>query len=205
MSLARVPDGQVATIVTSLQMIERPRPKPAPASRLGLRLDRWREPAPARYRTLFRRVGAPWLWFSRLVMDDAALTAIIHDAGIEIYAVTDRQGIEIGLLELDFREPGTCELSFLGLVPELTGQGEGRWLMAQALAFGWRKGVTRMWVHTCTLDHPGALGFYRAQGFVPFARAVETFADPRLAGVLPLDAAPQIPLIGSPVATSSVR
>jgi len=77
--------------------------------------------------------------------------------------------------------------------------------MAQALALGWRKDVSRLWVHTCTLDHPSALGFYRAQGFVPFARAVETFADPRLAGILPPDAAPQIPLIGSPVAISSAR
>ncbi len=205
MSLTHVPAGQLATIVTSLQMTERPKPRPAPSSQLGLRLDRWRTPSPDRYRTLFRRVGSPWLWFSRLVMSDMALTAIIHDAGIDIYAVTDPRGIEIGLLELDFREPGTCELSFLGLVPELAGKGEGRWLMAQALALGWRKDVTRLWVHTCTLDHPHALGFYRAQGFVPFARACETFDDPRLAGILPLDAAPQIPLIGSSVAASSAR
>lgn len=193
MSLTRVADREIATIVTSLQMLERPTPRPLAPSQL--RLDRWREPAPERYRTLFRRVGAPWLWFSRLVMDDAELTAIIHDPAIEIYATTDARGIELGMLELDFREAGTCELSFLGLVPELTGQGEGRWLMGHALALGWRKGVERMWVHTCTLDHPKALGFYRAQGFVPYARAVETFTDPRVLGVLPEDAAPHIPLI----------
>ncbi len=195
MTFTRVPDDQIATIVTSLQMVERPRPRAAPPSKLGLRLDRWREPSPTRYRTLFRRVGAPWLWFSRLVMSDDALAAIIHDAGIEIYAVTDARGIEIGLLELDFRVAETCELSFLGLVPEVTGKGEGRWLMAQALGLGWRKDVTRMWVHTCTLDDPHALGFYIAQGFVPFARAVETFADPRVAGILPHDTAPRIPLL----------
>ena len=67
--------------------------------------------------------------------------------------------------------------------------------MARALPLAWRKGVTRLWVHTCTLDHPSALGFYRAQGFTPFARAVETFADPRLAGVLPREAAPHLPLL----------
>ena len=54
-----------------------------------------------------------------------------------------------------------------------------------------------MWVHTCTLDHPGALGFYRRNGFTPFARAIETFADPRLIDVLPRDTAPQTPLIGA--------
>jgi len=193
MSLVRVPDGEIATIVTSLQMLERPRPRPMAPSRL--RLDRWREPAPERYRALFRRVGAPWLWFSRLVMEEAALLRIIHDPAIEIYAVTDARGIELGILELDFRETGQAEISFFGLVPELTGQGEGRWLMGHALTLAWRKGVARVWVHTCTLDHPKALNFYRAQGFVPYARAVETFADPRASGLLPADVAPHVPLL----------
>jgi GNAT superfamily N-acetyltransferase len=192
-TLTRVADGEIATIVTSLQMLERPKPRPMSAS--NLRLDRWREPAVDRYRTLFRRVGEPWLWFSRLMMADDALAAIIHNPAVEIYAVTDARGIELGLLELDFREAGTCELSFFGLVPELTGRGEGRWLMAHARALAWRRDVERVWVHTCTLDHPKALGFYRAQGFVPYARAVETFTDPRVLGVLPADAAPHIPLI----------
>jgi GNAT superfamily N-acetyltransferase len=197
MSLTRVADGEIATIVTSLQMLERPRPRPMAPS--DLRLDRWREPAPERYRTLFRRIGEPWLWFSRLVMDEAALVAIIHDPAVEIYAVTDARGIELGILELDFREAGQAELSFFGLVPELTGKGEGRWLMGHALALCWRKGIERVWVHTCTLDHPRALNFYRAQGFVPYARAVETFADPRTLGILSPDAAPHVPLLATSI------
>ncbi|WP_116089819.1 GNAT family N-acetyltransferase [Sphingomonas crusticola] len=174
-------------------MRERPRPRPLPAS--PLRLARWKEPGADAYRTLFRRVGARWLWFSRLLLDDDALLAIIRDPQVEVSAVLDRAGVEIGLLELDFRVAGACEIAFFGLVPELAGKGHGRWLMAQALAMGWSRPIARMWVHTCTLDHPSALNFYRAQGFQPFARAVETFADPRLLGILPREAAPQLPLI----------
>jgi GNAT superfamily N-acetyltransferase len=183
----------VATIVTHLEMRERPRPAPVPPA--PLRLVRWKAPEPDAYRALFRRVGAPWLWFSRLVMAQADLRAILHDPAVEVYAVTDPRCTEVGLLELDFRAPPDCELSFLGLVPELTGKGLGRWLMAQALSLGWRKGVTRLWVHSCTLDSPGALRFYMRSGFVPYAREVEIFADPRLAGVLPRDAAPHVPLL----------
>lgn len=196
MTLTPIIDGELAAVVTSLEMRERPKPRPLPAS--PLRLLPWRDPVPETYRTLFRRVGAPWLWFSRLMLDDAALSAIIRDPEVDLYAVVDRGGIEIGMLELDFRTPNECEIAFFGLVPELTGKSHGDWLMAQALALGWRSPVTRMWVHTCTLDHPGALGFYRRHGFTPFARAVETFADPRLIGVLPRDAAPQTPLIDPP-------
>lgn len=194
--LTPVAPGELAAIVTSLEMRERPKPRPLPAS--PLRLVRWKEPGANAYRTLFSRVGAPWLWFSRLLLDDAALESIIRDPAVEVSAVIDRSGIEIGLLELNFRISGECEIAFFGLVPELAGKGHGNWLMAQALAAGWRKDVARMWVHTCTLDHPGALGFYRRHGFVPFARAVETFADPRLLGILPREAAPQVPLIDPP-------
>jgi GNAT superfamily N-acetyltransferase len=195
MGLIPVADDQIATVVTSLEMRARPPLRPAPPS--PLRLTHWPSPASERYRTLFRRVGAPWLWFSRLVMAEESLRRILDDPLVEIYAATDRAGVELGMLELDFRVEGTCELSYFGLVPELTGKGNGGWLMAQALGLAWRKGVARVWVHTCTLDHPAALGFYRRHGFVPYKRTVETFADPRIAGILAPDAAPQIPCLGA--------
>ncbi|WP_088184453.1 GNAT family N-acetyltransferase [Sphingobium sp. Z007] len=196
MALTPVEPGMVATIVTHLEMRDRPRPAPVPVA--PLRLARWRTPDLDAYRALFRRVGAPWLWFSRLVMADSTLAAILHDPAVEVYAVTDPRGGAIGLLELDFRAASNCELSFFGLVPELTGQGMGRWLMAQAKSLAWRKGVARFWVHTCTLDSPAALPFYIRSGFVPYGREIETFADPRLAGILPRDTAPHVPLLEVP-------
>ncbi len=193
MGLTTIPADQVATIVTTLEMRARPPLRPMPAA--PFRLVRWERPGADRYRALFRRVGARWLWFSRLVMDDAALLAIVHDPRVMVFAAVDRAGIEIGMLELDFREPGACALAYVGLIPELAGKGHGDWLMAEALARAWTTGIERVWVHTCTLDHPAALGFYRRHGFVAIARTVETFADPRVAGILPADVAPQIPML----------
>ena len=103
-----------------------------------------------------------------------------------------------GMLELDFREAGVCELAFVGLVPELSGKGHGRWLLSEAVRRAWREGVERVHVHTCSLDHPAALAAYRRAGFLPVRRAVERFADPRVLGVLPIGCAPQIPLLGTP-------
>ncbi|WP_085809208.1 GNAT family N-acetyltransferase [Sphingomonas sp. TZW2008] len=193
MGLIAVPDDQVATIVTTLEMRRRPPLRPIPETRF--RLLRWERPRAETYRTLFRRIGGPWLWFSRLAIDDAALHAIINDPAVEVYAAVDRAGIEVGMLELDFRRAGIGELSYFGFVPELAGHGHGRWLMAEALARAWRGGVSRVTVNTCTLDHPRALGFYRAQGFVAVRRTVETFADPRLAGLLDESLAPHVPML----------
>lgn len=193
MALDAVPPGKIAAIVTYLDMRAPPRPRPMHSA--PLRLARWSPVPTAKYRALFRRVGGPWLWFSRLAMDDPQLAAILDDAGVEVFAAEDRAGIEVGMLELDFRQEGQCELSYFGLVTELAGQGYGGWLMAQALARAWRPGVRRVHVHTCTLDHPAALPFYLRSGFTARGRAVETFADPRLAGLLPRDVAPHVPLI----------
>lgn len=188
-----VSDDHVATIVTTLEMTQRPPLRPTPPSHL--RLVRWSKATPEAYRTLFRRAGGPWLWYSRLTMADDALLAVIHDPAVELFAVADPAGIEVGMVELDFRHAGACEISYFALIPELTGRGHGRWLMAETLNLAWRKGIDRVWVNTCTLDHPSALGFYRAQGFVAIRRTVETFMDPRLAGLLPLDAAPHVPVL----------
>jgi GNAT superfamily N-acetyltransferase len=188
-------DGQLAAVVTYLEMM-RPAEQPVPPSPLSLK--RVEVPQPEQYRELFRLVGAPWLWFSRLVMDEAHLATIIQHPKVELDAVLDESGREVGMLELDFREPHECELAFIGLVPELAGQGHGRWLLAEAVRRAWREGVDRVHVHTCSLDHPAALAAYRRAGFTPFKRAVERFPDPRLLGILPLDAAPQVPLLGTP-------
>ena len=194
MALTPVAPGEIAAIVTSLEMTERP--APALPARAPLTLEHWRQVDLDRYRALFRAIGAPWLWFSRLALDDSALDAIVRSPDVRVHAATRRDGTPVGLLELDFRAPGQTEIAFFGFTPEMTGRGLGNWLMAHALRLAWTASTTRVWVHTCTLDSPAALGFYRRHGFRPFARAVETFADPRLIGLLPRDAAPQIPLLG---------
>ena len=136
------------------------------------------------------------LSWSRLVKPDAELEAIIHDPAVQLYAVTDRAGVEVGMLELDFREQGQCEIVFFGLVVKATGKGFGKWLMRRALQLAWAPGVERVWVHTCTLDDPNALPFYTKRGFRPYARFVEVFPDPRLSGLLPVDSAPHAPVLG---------
>jgi GNAT superfamily N-acetyltransferase len=194
MSYETVPDGELAAVVTYLEM-RAPPDQPVPSSPLSLK--RVEVPQPEHYRELFRLIGAPWLWFSRLIVDDAHLAAIIQHPKVELYTVLDDTGREVGMLELDFREPHECELSFIGLVPELSGRGHGRWLLAEAVGRAWREGVERLHVHTCSLDHPAALSAYCRAGFTPYKRAVERFPDPRLLGILPQDCAPQIPLLGT--------
>jgi GNAT superfamily N-acetyltransferase len=191
---SKVAPGHVVCVVTFLEMTTRPASLPEVVLPDGITLDALHRPDLAAYRTLFRKVGADWLWSSRLVMSDDELSAILNDARYKIFVVR-RDGGDIGLLELDFRKPDECELSFLGLVAGATGKGHGRSLMNRALNLAWSRPIRRMWVHTCTIDHPSALGFYVRSGFKPYAVQVEVQPDPRLTGHLPLYAAPHVPII----------
>jgi GNAT superfamily N-acetyltransferase len=186
-----VAPGKLACVVTSLQMTAKP-PGPRAAGRDGATIRRVHAPDAAWYRGLYRRVGEAWLWSSRLLLSDDALLGIIRDPGVEIHALAI-EGVDEGLLELDFRSEGGCELAFFGLSPGRTGQGLGPWLMATAIERAWARPIERFWVHTCTLDHPGALRFYMRSGFVPFRAQVEIMDDPRSSGVLSPDAAPFVP------------
>ncbi len=185
-----VPPGKLVEVVTYLEMTVRPGlPEGA-----GDALRRVPAPDPGWYRALFRRVGEPWLWFGRLGLDDAALGSALADPGCEIY-VAGTAGEEIGLVELDRKNPAEVEIVYFGLVPEAVGRRLGRGLMEAALAHAWRPETRRVWLHTCQFDHPGAYRFYLRAGFVPYATRIVVGDDPRVSGFLPPGAAPQVPLV----------
>ncbi|MGD9805736.1 MAG: GNAT family N-acetyltransferase [Hyphomicrobiaceae bacterium] len=195
-----IPSGRIGAIATTLEM-RAPLPvRVLPPLQEGLAIRRVERPDLDWYRRIFRHVGEPWLWQSRLRLSDAALEAIVHDERVAIWALSAIEpGGELvsdeGLLELDFREANSCELAFFGLSLALTGRGVGRILMAHALAEAWRRPIQRFWVHTCTLDHPTALSFYMRSGFVPIKRQIEVAPDPRLDGTLSPTAAPDVPIL----------
>jgi len=188
MPLHSLPPGHVGAVVTALTMTRRPSAPPLRDS--DLRLEPWPDPDLGRYRALFRRVGARWLWYSRLIMSEPEL----RDALGEVHLVRSANGAEAGMIELE-RASDACRIRFLGLIPELTGRGHGRWLIDAALALAWQDGVEQVELYTCSLDHPAAMPAYLRVGFTAVSRAFESFPDPRLAGLLPRDCAPQVPLV----------
>jgi GNAT superfamily N-acetyltransferase len=189
-----VPAGKLANVVTYLEMRA-----PVAYSRIEaseFEISHVQKPDLDWYRSLFRSIGEPWLWFSRLRLTDKELQAILDDAAVDVFALA-YQGVDQGLLEFDRRKLPDVEVAFFGVTPALIGRGAGRALLAHGLDAEWEHHPRRIWLHTCTADHPGALSFYRKFGFEPYKRAVEIADDPRLTGDIPRTAAPHVPIIGS--------
>ena len=188
-----LPTGKLANMVTYLEMH-------APPGRSLRRIEPpYRLASLERsdlegYRALYRQVGDEWMWFSRAVMEDDKLRAILDHPDVEPLALCEDEK-RLGLLELDFREEGQCELAFFGLQASAIGRGLGRALMDEGTRRAWARPTRRFWVHTCTFDSPDALAFYIRSGFTPYARKIEIHDDPRLTGKLPRTAAPHIPII----------
>lgn len=184
-----LPPGKIAMVVTYLEQLSPP-DRAVIAAPEGTSLQRWHDVTVETYLDLFRAIGEPWLWFGRLLKTPQQLTDLFRDPRHQIYVVTRGQR-RVGLLELAYQDEGNVEVSYFGLVPDETGRGAGQWLMDEAQRLAWSKPITkRLWVHTCTADHPAAIAFYQKMGFMPYARGIEIADDPRLNGIYAPNAGP---------------
>ncbi len=157
----------VEVLVTYLEMHAPPAAELA-AAPAGVRVERAAPPGVRFYRYLYDAVGAPWHWYDRKRWSDDAIHETVDDPAVEIHVLW-RRGVPVGYVELDRRAAGACEVAYFGLVPEAIGGGLGAWFLGWSVRAAWRDpGLARLWVHTCTLDHPRALPAYRGAGFHPY-------------------------------------
>ena len=173
---------KLTSVITYLEMTERPTSPTPPVPVMKIALFRAEKPSGAFYRYLYNAIGKDWLWYERRRMDDETLAMIIHDEQVEIY-VLYAGGVPAGYSELDRRDGPGIELAYFGLMPEFIGRGLGRFFLRWTVDQAWIHEPARLWVHTCTQDHPNALPFYQRCGFIPYKQESVEIDDPRECGL----------------------
>jgi GNAT superfamily N-acetyltransferase len=146
----------------------------------GVAIARVRPPDGALNRRLYAAVGAAHAWTDHAHADAAWWQA--HAEAAETWLLTVA-GADAGYAELvPGTDPGAgagrgadVELGYFGLVPEFHGRGLGGLLLTRVLRRGLEL-APRVWLHTCSLDGPGALPNYLARGLRPYRR--ETSSAP---------------------------
>lgn len=131
------------------------------------------------YRFLYDAVGRRWHWVDRKKLSDRALADIIQDDRVEIF-VLQVEGVPAGYAELDLRQPPEIEIAYFGLMPEFFGRGLGRWFLSWVVSEAFERQPSRVWLHTCDLDHPAALSNYEKAGFVAYRTERIVQENPRL-------------------------
>lgn len=115
-------------------------------------------------RYLYQLVGEPWQWTDKLTLSDTEWQSYAERDELRTWVAYHRGAIA-GYYELEHQTGGDVEIAYFGLAPKFVGMGFGGYLLTHALQSAWDWGDTRrVWVHTCTQDHPGALNNYRARG-----------------------------------------
>ncbi|MBT3288892.1 MAG: GNAT family N-acetyltransferase [Victivallales bacterium] len=122
-------------------------------------------------RFLYRLVGADWEWHDRLCWTDEQWQAYVEDRSVLTF-VAYYDGAPAGYFELADREQ-QVEIVYFGLAPAFIGKGFGGALLTRTIGEAWMRSPSRVWVHTCTLDHPAALGNYQARGMVVYKTETE--------------------------------
>ena len=130
-----------------------------------VQLERVENCPPSFYRFLYAEVGRPYHWQDRLRWTDEQIRA--HLAGQIDLWVPYIRGVPAGYFELARHDDGSVEIAYFGLLPEFVGRGLGKYLLTRAVEEAWTLHANRVWLHTCTLDHPSALPNYLKRGFQP--------------------------------------
>lgn len=129
-------------------------------------------PTPTFNKRMYEEVGRTWQWTDRLVWSDEAWLAYADSPDIHTF-VADYDGATAGYFELR-KADEEVELVYFGLLPAFVGKKIGGALLSKAITAAFALHARRVWVHTCSLDHPAALANYQARGF----RVYQTVTEP---------------------------
>jgi GNAT superfamily N-acetyltransferase len=123
-------------------------------------------------RFFYTAVGGDWYWLERLTWSYERWRAYLDRPELETWYATV-SGTPAGYFELEAQPEANVELAYFGLLPQFVGRGLGGELLSRAIERAWQMNARRVWVHTCNMDHPGALANYQARGFRIFKEVVE--------------------------------
>jgi GNAT superfamily N-acetyltransferase len=157
----------LAVIRTYLEMLSPGDLSPAREPASGLRIERIGSCPPSFFRYLYTEVGRAYHWTDRLGWTDSEIAAYLGDGSVTLHVLYVNHA-PAGYYELRRYTDGSVEIAYFGLLPEFTGRRLGGWMLTRAVEDAWARGASRVWLHTCTLDHASALPNYQKRGFRPF-------------------------------------
>lgn len=125
--------------------------------------------------SMYRRIGGDWYWQEKRDWPEDRWRAYVEAPGLHSFAAS-WSGEPAGYFELREDAHGGIEITYFGLLAAFIGKGLGGAMLSRALQHAWGLGAERVWVHTCTLDHPSALANYQARGMRIYRIAQESVA-----------------------------
>jgi ribosomal protein S18 acetylase RimI-like enzyme len=116
----------------------------------------------------YKEVGRNFFWRDRLKWSDKDWLDYINSHLLKLYILKHNNKLA-GYYELLYNpKTSSMEISYFGIFKEFYGKGIGGHLLTDAILTSFNQKINKVWVHTCTLDHPNALKNYLARGMKVF-------------------------------------
>ena len=113
----------------------------------------------------YKQIGKGHQWIDRLIWQDKDWLKYISNENLRTYILKKENDL-VGYFELIFNN-NDCEIAYFGILEEFIGKGYGGFLLSEALKIAFKR-AKRIWVHTCSLDHPNAIENYKSRGMKIF-------------------------------------
>ena len=116
----------------------------------------------------YKSIGKNCQWIDRLIWTDQNWINYISNEKLSTYILKDKEEIA-GYFELIFdKKIKEAEIAYFGILEEYFGKKLGGYLLSEAIKNSFSLGCSRVWVHTCSLDHKNALNNYLSRGMKIF-------------------------------------
>ena len=116
----------------------------------------------------YKNIGKKHKWVDRLAWSEEKWTKYLSSEKVKTFVLKYRDDL-VGFFELIFHsENNETEIAYFGLLEEYQNKKLGSYLLSEAIKKSFEDNVSRVWVHTCSLDHQNALKNYLSRGMKIF-------------------------------------
>tara|TARA_X000000368_G_scaffold405269_1_gene382220 strand:- start:542 stop:1054 length:513 start_codon:yes stop_codon:yes gene_type:complete len=117
----------------------------------------------------YKQIGKNHHWKDRLIWSDNKWISYVSNPTVSTFILKENENL-VGFFELIYhKKKFEIEIAYLGLLNEYLNRKLGGYLLSEAIKISFSyKNVSRVWVHTCSLDHKNALKNYLSRGMKVF-------------------------------------
>ncbi len=116
----------------------------------------------------YKNIGKNHKWVDRLTWSEEKWINYASNESVRSYVFKFNDDL-VGFFELIFHpEKNETEIAYLGILEEYQNKKLGSYMLSEAIKKSFKANVSRVWVHTCSLDHKNALNNYVSRGMKIF-------------------------------------
>ena len=116
----------------------------------------------------YKNIGKKHKWIDRLIWTEEQWIKYASNKNVKTFVLKNKKDL-VGFFELIIHsEKKEVEIAYFGILEEYFGKKCGGYLLSEAIKKLFEEGISRVWLHTCSLDHENAIKNYLARGMQVF-------------------------------------